>query len=366
MELLRGPSRVWRSRNDILVIGGYRRFRNITRRHEMRERIAAADLKMRPRRGLEVSVPGIIKIGLVAVAALLTANCASQKVSSKVDPKYGVAPSPIRVSDGENVPKGGGRAMVGRPYTIAGRTFVPKVEENYSREGLASWYGRDFHGRQTANGEIYDKYSVSAAHPTMPLPSYARVTNLSNNRSLIVRVNDRGPFHGNRIIDVSRTVAEALDFRQAGVSRVRVDYVGPASMNGSDDRTLISTLRSDGRLAQLPTAVGAPVMVAAADPARSVPSPAAAAAPAYAEASVPARQQARFVKMPSPPVRPARLGSAVADSAPRPAPTVTAASRTSLAGIFFAEPARVPAAMAKSAPFENLAPLDLASLRRTR
>lgn len=328
----------------------------------MRERIAAADMGVRSGSGLRFSIlPGALKIGLVAAAALLTANCASQNASSKVDPKYGVAPSPIRVSDGKEVPKGGGRSMVGRPYTIAGRTFVPKVDENYSREGLASWYGRTFHGRQTANGEIFDKYSVSAAHPTMPLPSYARVTNLVNDRSIIVRVNDRGPFHGNRIIDVSRTVADALDFRLVGVSKVRVDYVGPASVAGSDDHTLISTLRTDGKLAQLPASGGAPVMIASAEPAP--PQPSSAPVLAYADSPAPARQQALTVNIPSPPVRPAELGRVVREAALRSTPA-PAASRTS--GIFFAEPLRTTVSFEKGAPFEKLAPLDLASLRRIR
>jgi rare lipoprotein A len=340
----------------------------------MRDRNAAAELDVQSCRSIEFSVlPGFVKIGLVAAAVLLTANCASQNASSKVDPKYGVAPSPIRVSDGQDVPKGGGRSIVGRPYTIAGRTFVPNTDENYSREGLASWYGRNFHGRQTANGEIFDKYSVSAAHPTMPLPSYARVTNLSNNRSLIVRVNDRGPFHGNRIIDVSRTVAEALDFRHLGVSNVRVDYVGPASTHGSDDRTLISTLRSDGELAQLPTSETSPVMVASAEP-RPAPDASAAVAPArdqvptgsavLAYVNTPAPAPKMSGPVPLPPIRPGRAASTAGETVAQDASVAAIASRTSLAGIFFAEPTRVPAAFEKGAPFQSLAPLDLGSLRR--
>ena len=121
-----------------------------------------------------------------------------------VDPRYGVSASPRVVDDGEAVPKGGGVYRVGNPYIVAGRTYVPEYNPHYQADGLASWYGEDFHGRRTANGEVFDLNSISAAHPTMPLPSYARVTNLSNGRSLIVRVNDRGPYHGDRIIDVSR------------------------------------------------------------------------------------------------------------------------------------------------------------------
>jgi rare lipoprotein A len=157
---------------------------------------------------------------------------------------YGPA-SPRVVADGEPVPRGGGMYMLGRPYTIAGLTYYPS-EKHYAAIGLASWYGDAFHGRRTANGEVYDRDSISAAHPTLPLPSYARVTNLRNNYSMIVRVNDRGPFAANRIMDVSRKTAEALDFRQRGTTRVKIEYIGAASLAGSNDQKLLATLRSDG------------------------------------------------------------------------------------------------------------------------
>ncbi|TPV99953.1 MAG: RlpA-like protein [Beijerinckiaceae bacterium] len=157
---------------------------------------------------------------------------------------YGAA-SPRVVADGEPVPRGGGMYMIGKPYSIAGQTYYPS-EKHYAAIGLASWYGDAFHGRRTANGEVYDRDSISAAHPTMPLPSYARVTNLRNNYSMIVRVNDRGPFASNRIMDVSRKTAEVLDFRQRGTTRVKVEYIGAASLAGSNDQMLLATLRTDG------------------------------------------------------------------------------------------------------------------------
>src|SRR4029077_533783 len=126
----------------------------------------------------------------------------------------------------------------------AGKTYEPEENANYSAEGLASWYGEDFHGRATANGEIYDMASITAAHPTMPIPSYARVTNLSNRKSIIVRVNDRGPYHANRLIDVSVRTAKLLGFYDRGITRVRVDYVGRAAIEGSDDTKLAATLRT--------------------------------------------------------------------------------------------------------------------------
>jgi peptidoglycan lytic transglycosylase len=179
------------------------------------------------------------------LACLALANCASSgKFASRVDPRYGVSSSPRVVEYGEPVPKGGGTYRVGKPYTVAGRIYVPEEDVNYREEGLASWYGDDFHGRQTANGEVFDMDSLSAAHPTLPMPCYARVTNLGNGKSVIVRVNDRGPYHGNRLIDVSHKVAEVLDFKGNGVARVRVEYVGRAPLEGSDDRQLMATLRT--------------------------------------------------------------------------------------------------------------------------
>jgi len=180
-----------------------------------------------------------------AAACLMLANCASSdKFASRVDPKYGVSSSPRVVALGDPVPRGGGTYRVGKPYTVAGRVYVPEEDPNYRAEGMASWYGGDFHGRLTANGEIFDMASLTAAHPTLPIPSYVRVTNIRNGKSLIVRVNDRGPYHGNRLIDVSNKAAELLEFKHNGVARVRVEYVGRAPLEGSDDRQLLATLRT--------------------------------------------------------------------------------------------------------------------------
>src|SRR6187200_186832 len=190
-------------------------------------------------------VAGVARGALAVAACLVLANCASSgKFASRVDPKYGVSSSPRVVAMGEPVPKGGGTYRIGKPYTVAGRVYVPEEDPNYRAEGMASWYGDDFHGRLTANGEVFDMASLTAAHPTLPIPSYARVTNLSNGKSLIVRVNDRGPYHGNRLIDVSNKAAELLEFKGNGVARVRVEYVARAPLEGSDDRQLTATLRT--------------------------------------------------------------------------------------------------------------------------
>jgi rare lipoprotein A len=181
----------------------------------------------------------------VVGACLTLANCASSgKFASRVDPKYGVSSSARVVADGAPVPKGGGTYRIGKPYVVGGRVYVPEEDVNYRAEGLASWYGDDFHGRLTANGEVFDMDSLSAAHPTLPMPCYARVTNLINGKSLIVRVNDRGPYAGNRLIDVSHKAAELLEFKSSGVARVRVEYVARAPLDGSDDRQLVATLRT--------------------------------------------------------------------------------------------------------------------------
>ena len=135
---------------------------------------------------------------------------------------------------GQPVPKGGGRYHVGEPYEIAGVRYTPHENPTYDRTGTASWYGELFHGRYTANGEIYDMDRLSAAHPTLPLPVYVHVTNLRNGRAIIVRVNDRGPFKKNRIIDLSRRSAEVLGFRRQGTAPVRVRYLRRAPLNGDD------------------------------------------------------------------------------------------------------------------------------------
>lgn len=186
------------------------------------------------------------RVWMAAGACLLLANCASSdKFASRVDPKYGVSSSPRVVDFDQPVPRGGGTYRVGKPYVVAGKTYVPAENVNYRAEGLASWYGDDFHGRLTANGEVFDMTSLTAAHPTLPLPCYVRVTNTGNGKSLIVRVNDRGPYHGNRVLDVSHRAATLLDFKNSGVARVRVEYVGRAPLEGSDDSQLVATLRTN-------------------------------------------------------------------------------------------------------------------------
>ena len=112
------------------------------------------------------------------------------------------------------------------PYVVLGKTYVIlPTEEGYSERGVASWYGEKFHGHKTSNGEIFSMYEVSAAHKSLPIPSFLRVTNLDNNRSIVVRVNDRGPFHGERIIDLSYAAAVKLGYADRGTARVQLDAI---------------------------------------------------------------------------------------------------------------------------------------------
>lgn len=119
-----------------------------------------------------------------------------------------------------------------RTYSLFGRTYsILPDARGFSEEGMASWYGEKFHGHLTSNGETYDMYAMSAAHKTLPLPTYVRVTNLENQRSVVVRVNDRGPFHGDRIIDLSYVAAYKLDMLDSGTSRVKIEALHPEPQN---------------------------------------------------------------------------------------------------------------------------------------
>ena len=193
---------------------------------------------------------------IVVASLLLVVSCATpQKHSSKkstapsarINNKtkfststYGVKSSP-RITTAKRVKKGGGRYQIGKPYKIRGKWYRPKDQPGYSKVGMASWYGPNFHGRLTANGEVYDQYALSAAHPTLPLPSYAKVTNLENGSSVVVRINDRGPFSNKRIIDLSARASKLLGYQKKGLAKVRVRYIGKAKLNGLDEKYLIAS-----------------------------------------------------------------------------------------------------------------------------
>ena len=172
-----------------------------------------------------------VGICAAAVFVLLVSACAPTRLVIHA------AKNAARISEVQNrktdsasaatraTPSPDGSYKIGDPYEVSGIWYYPKENPDYSETGIASWYGKPFHGRATANGETYDMNSVTAAHKTLPLPTYARVTNLENGRALVVRINDRGPFIHGRIIDLSRRSAQLLGFEKEGTARVRVEAV---------------------------------------------------------------------------------------------------------------------------------------------
>jgi rare lipoprotein A len=160
--------------------------------------------------------------------------CAGPQAPDVAD---GAPPKSIRPSQvADAVPRADPILSAGNysPYTVRGVEYrVMKSAHNYREEGIASWYGTKFHGRQTSNGEVFDLYAATAAHKTLPIPSYARVTNLDNGRSVTVRVNDRGPFHADRLIDLSYGAAVKLGYMERGTAPVRVEVLNIA---GVEDR----------------------------------------------------------------------------------------------------------------------------------
>ena len=164
---------------------------------------------------------------------MLRARSAPTQERRGFSPSFtGTEASPRVWGSGSGTKTRRGVYKLGNPYQVAGKTYVPRHDPRYDRTGTASWYGDDFHGRLTSNGEVFDMHKISAAHPTLPLPSLVRVTNLDNGRSVVLRVNDRGPFVHDRIIDLSRAAADRLGFRLKGTANVRVTYVGPANLGG--------------------------------------------------------------------------------------------------------------------------------------
>lgn len=167
------------------------------------------------------------------------AACSSTGGRQGAGPSAGVTPSP--------------HEKLGKPYQVNGVWYVPKYEPNYDAVGLASWYGPGFHGRLTANGELFDQDRLTAAHPTLPLPSIVEVTNAENGRRVRLRVNDRGPFANDRILDLSKGAAERLGTIRDGVATVRVRYIGPARL---EDAILRVGEKEEGQ--SLLAAVGRP------------------------------------------------------------------------------------------------------------
>lgn len=169
------------------------------------------------------------RFGLIAAALLLALGACSSGGDARRPAPAAAAPSAGAAA---------GVVKVGAPYVVRGVRYVPRVEPGYDEVGVASWYGPGFHGRRTANGDIYDMEALTAAHTTLPMPSRVRVTNLENGASVVLTVNDRGPFAKGRIIDVSRRAARELGFLRQGIAHVRVQAIGgpPAARAGSGGR----------------------------------------------------------------------------------------------------------------------------------
>ncbi len=157
---------------------------------------------------------------VLCVTLLALAGCSSNEVDLDASP----------YSQAAAIKNMGGSYKVGSPYEIMGQTYYPREDYKYSEVGIASWYGEDFHDKKTANGEDYDMNTLTAAHRTLPLPSIVKVTNLENGRSLVLRVNDRGPYAKNRIIDVSKRAAQLLGFQSKGTAKVRVEIMAKESV----------------------------------------------------------------------------------------------------------------------------------------
>lgn len=197
--------------------------------------------------------PGITRIIVLAVCsgALVACSSAPQTPPVENSGRYSIQQdrAPTRVLDlaevPEVIPEPIRRTMAGNrsPYNVLGKSYtVLPTEEGYNERGVASWYGEKFHGHKTSNGEVFDMYLSSAAHKSLPIPSFLRVTNLDNNRSLIVRVNDRGPFHGDRIIDLSYAAAVKLGYADRGTARVQLESI---VVSGADlDRGLSHQMKS--------------------------------------------------------------------------------------------------------------------------
>lgn len=226
---------------------------------------------------------------------------------------------------------------LGQPYQIQGRWYYPEFDPEYDRVGVASWYGEPFHGRATANGERFDRRTVTAAHPTLPLPSLVRVVNLANRRELVVRVNDRGPFVGDRLIDLSQEAARQLGFERDGLAQVRVQFVRLADANGEPPQP--TTRRARAPMPERPaepapqlvatapveapmgerSAEPSPQLVATAPVQRPMPQQLAEPAP-QPVATAPAQCQGRFIQVGafSEPVRAQRVAAELHALQPMP------------------------------------------------
>lgn len=197
---------------------------------------------------------------LIFIVILGIAGCSSN--SGRYSMRHDKAPDrPVDVSHVKDaVPRVEPKSRGGNksPYTVFGkRYYVMSSAQGYIETGTASWYGKKFHGHKTSNGEIYDMYQMSAAHKSLPIPTYVRVTNLANNKQVIVRVNDRGPFHGSRLIDLSYAAASKLDMLKHGTARVRIEAIDPRAWQRPSNVVAVTTPQLEQNVAGRYLQVGA-------------------------------------------------------------------------------------------------------------
>lgn len=193
---------------------------------------------------------GLLLAPVVAACSSDSFHVPHVKRDAFTSKEFGVKASP-RVTKAKNPPRGGGRYLVGQPYVVRGETYEPIANPiGYVETGSASWYGADFHGRLTANGEIFAATAITCASPVLPLPSYVRVTNLDNGRSMVCRVNDRGPYLHGRVMDMSYRAAAILGYAEQGIGNIKVQYIGPAPLEGDDTRMLLASVNQPTRLEQ--------------------------------------------------------------------------------------------------------------------
>lgn len=204
-------------------------------------------------------------VGICVLMALVLAACSSS-TSSRYSQKHDAAPplklDPNRIDDA--VPRHEPIKAAGNmsPYKVLGKKYwvmSEKKARKYNEKGTASWYGTKFHGHLTSNGETYNMYKMTAAHKSLPIPSYVKVTNLSNGRTAIVRVNDRGPFHSDRIIDLSYAAATKLGYHNKGTAKVRVEYIDAKAWAKSNKKSTKKVKKQQVAAKPAPTPAPAPV-----------------------------------------------------------------------------------------------------------
>lgn len=282
-----------------------------------------------------------LRLGMVGVTGAMLAACGSSSV-----------PAGPAKDDGR------GTYKIGRTYTVMGQTYTPHEDPDYHEEGQASWYGPGFHGKRTANGEVYDQTDRTAAHRTLPMPSVVLVTNLDNGRSTIVRVNDRGPFARDRVIDLSRAAADDLDMFMNGVANVRVDIlrreseiVKEIAIGGGGKSEQMAAVLAAQRQAGPPPA-GKPASAVASRP-----------APAAAIASAPRPAPANGPQAAGPPITMASYVPPAADAPPAIVPAAYTPAVAAAARAPASRPPSGPAYYVQAGAFGTLANAERARAR---